>query len=321
MDVCREDGDSCYGQPSTVVRCMGCIEILGLRGEKWDSRELQSFPPCHLTNYPCLARSFIPPRVSLGQLQPIKEAHVITRHFRRRVWSAVTRADCLHHLRVFLEQQKKLRSGMAPESQGRTFFAGPNRNADGLANMEPPPSTLAAQLVETISSSTTAKTSRPDETGELKRLFAAIERVKNQPDLLKTAEQRIEHNHMLIYVYARVVLEGLKWDDPFANQAQLKAEALKAINFLKVTIKETPTVLDHRTDGKSFLFRGRETLWLWLFPKVLKMLGHSQCLALTVPIEAFFQNLLAMTQSGALWADMSAFVTYFQGLVHGKPPL
>ncbi|KAJ4132971.1 serine/threonine-protein kinase M1 [Fusarium falciforme] len=74
----------------------------------------------------------------------------------------------------------------------------------------PPPSTLAAQLVENISAST--KSSRSDENSELKGFFAIIQRVKDDPALLKTPEERVENNHMLLYVYARVVLDGIRAD-------------------------------------------------------------------------------------------------------------
>lgn len=174
-----------------------------------------------------------------------------------------------------------------------------------------PPSTLAAHLVGNIS--TTARSSRPDENAELKRFFETIERIKNDPDSLRTTDERVEHNHLLIYVYACVVLEGLKWDDPFADRDQLKSEASKAMEFLKVTIQETPTVLIYTTDGSAFLHRGREPLWVWLFPKILKMLGHPQCLPLTSSLESFFHFILATaTKSAGLWNLCEPLYGYLQ---------
>ena len=160
----------------------------------------------------------------------------------------------------------------------------------GLTNGGPPPSTLAAQLVEDIAPST--KSSRSDENVELRGLFAKIQRIKDNPELLKTAGERIEHNHMLIYVYARAVLENIKLDDPFLDRANTRAEVLKAINFLRFTIKETPAVLVHHVEPEAFLFRGQEPLWAWLLPQLLRMLGHAQCLDLQDSIEGFLQYLL-----------------------------
>ncbi|OLN85738.1 Protein kinase rad3 [Colletotrichum chlorophyti] len=180
-----------------------------------------------------------------------------------------------------------------------------------LAANAPPPSTLAAQLVENISAST--KSTRSDENTELKRLFAVIEKVKNKPDILRTAEERTEHNHMLIYVYARVVLESIKLDDPFCDRAHLRNEALKAINFLKVTIEETPSVLERTTDGKQFVFRGEEPLWIWVFPKVLRLLGHSRCLDLSTPIIGFLQFVITLVgRSGSMGKLLSSMILYLR---------
>ncbi|KAI1351099.1 phosphatidylinositol 3 [Xylaria sp. FL0043] len=201
---------------------------------------------------------------------------------------------------------------MAPTSHGRTTLNGRETfNNGAMDHTAPPPSTLAAQLVENIS--TSARSSRPDETAELQRLFAAIEKVKNEPGLLASHQDRVEHNHMLIYVYARVVLEGLKWDEPFANPSQLRADALRAINFLKITVNETPEVLLFTPDSGTFLFRGPEPLWIWIFPKVLKLLGNSSCADLVAPIEGFFGEVyMAAARSSNLWSHIPQFLAYLR---------
>ncbi|KAI1427168.1 phosphatidylinositol 3 [Xylaria sp. FL1777] len=201
---------------------------------------------------------------------------------------------------------------MAPTSHGRTMLNGRETFNNGVMDHNaPPPSTLAAQLVENIS--TSARSSRPDETAELRTLFAAIEKVKNEPSLLSSHQDRVEHNHMLIYVYARVVLEGLKWDEPFANTSQLVADAVRAINFLKITVNETPEVLLFTVNNGAFLFRGREPLWIWIFPKILKLLGNSLCADLAVSIKGFFGELyLTAARSNSLWPHLPQFLAYLR---------
>lgn len=180
------------------------------------------------------------------------------------------------------------------------------------ANGGLPPSTLAAQLVGNIA--TTARSSRPDENGELKRLFETIESVKNDPGVLKTPGDHLEHNHMLIYVYACVKLDGLKWDDPFANRDHLQSEASQTVQFLKLTIQEDPAVLFITTDGSKFLHRGQEPLWVWLFPRILKMLGHPLCLPLTLSLESFFLFVLkTISTTGGLWHLCEPLYGYLQG--------
>lgn len=200
---------------------------------------------------------------------------------------------------------------MPPTSHGRPGPPGRESFVNGSTNQgQPPPSTLAAQLVENISAST--RSSRPDETAELGKLIGIIEKVKDQPENLKTQEERISHNHMLIYVYARVTLEGLKWDDPF-DKSHLKSEALRAINFLKVAVNETPEVLLTTSEPDMYLFRGREPLWIWIFPKVLKMLGYSQSIDLTSAIEAFFHVVFSVAcRTTALWSFIPQFLAYLK---------
>ena len=200
---------------------------------------------------------------------------------------------------------------MAYESIGKINGRQQYGTASGPSG--PPPSTLAAQLVENVSSTTT-RSSRPDETSELKRLFDVIERIKNQPDLLQSQSERIEHNHMLIYVCARVSLEGPKWDNPFHDRAELQSEALKAVNFFNVTIEETPAVLRFAAPQGSFLFRGEEPLWLWLFPKVLKLLGPSEFSSAQDAIGEFFQNIFSIaSRDGSLWDLGPPLIQYIQG--------
>lgn len=191
-------------------------------------------------------------------------------------------------------------------------------NVAGLVHeLGPPPSTLAAQLVENISAST--KSSRSDENSELKGLFAVIQRVKDNPQLLKTLDERIEHNHMLIYVYCRVVLDGIKLEDPFLDRNHVRTETMKAVNFLQFTVKETPTVLDYQVKESNFMFRGKEPLWIWLLPQLLRLLGHPQCTDLSECIENLLKYLLlVVAQTGPLWHIAPPLMLYLRTSLTGQ---
>lgn len=209
---------------------------------------------------------------------------------------------------------------MAESFRGSTALpgqAGPGTGGGGGASNCPPPSTLAAQLVENIS--TSAKSSRSDDSNELKALFATIQRVKDNPELLKSHAERVDHNHMLIYVYCRVALEGIKLDDPFVNKAHAHAEALKAINFLRFTIKETPNVLTVSSEGNALLYRGQEPLWIWLLPQLLRFLGHDLFEELDGSIEGFLQYvLLLVSRTDDLWSIIPSIVLYFRTCLAGR---
>lgn len=185
-------------------------------------------------------------------------------------------------------------------------------------NGVPPPSTLAAQLVENISAS--ARTSRSDESSELKGLFATIKNVKDHPESLKTLKQRIEHNHMLIYVYCRVALEAIDLEDPFLDAGRMRTEVLKALNFLRFTIKETPIVLSYK-ESHGVLLRKGEPLWMWLLPRVLRLLCHPKCTELDASIEGFMQYLLLVSvRNGALWDIVEPMARYIRATITGESP-
>ena len=210
---------------------------------------------------------------------------------------------------------------MPPHSHGRVLYGFDDVTNGLAANMAAPPSTLAAQLVQNISVGGSSRSSRPDENQELKSMIADIEKVKNHPELLETAQQRVDHNHLLIYVCVCVVLDSLRWDDPFANVQALHVKVLTNLDFLKVTIKETPVVLRVTADGEGFLLRNKEPLWLWILPKVLQHLGHPRCLDLTPAIAEFCRFLLlTIFQFNSLYPERPTALRYFQGTVSGGCP-
>ena len=184
--------------------------------------------------------------------------------------------------------------------------------------MQPPPSTLAAQLVENISTSTSTKSTKSSENGELKKLFTTIEHIKNNPDLLQTPEDRIAHNHMLIYVYFRAVLDALRPDDPFLDKERMRSEASKAVHFFRLAVIETPQVLICSADEGQFLFRGSEPLWTWAFPKIFRLLGHPQYLELSEPVETLFHSIFkVVSTTGQLVSVIPPLMLYLRELVKG----
>lgn len=193
----------------------------------------------------------------------------------------------------------------------------PDAGPGGGGGAGPPPSTLAAQLVENISAS--SKSARSDDNAELKGLFAVIQRVKDDPELLRTPEQRTEHNHMLVYVYCRVVLDAIRLDDPLLNQPHVRAESLKALNFLRFTINETPAVVCYASASHGLLFRGGEPLWVWLLPQWLRMLGHPKLKELESAIEGFLQYLLlTVARVSRLWQLVGPLGMYYRGCLTGR---
>lgn len=183
---------------------------------------------------------------------------------------------------------------------------------------EAPPSTQAAQLINNIS--TGNKPSRPAERDDLQRLMAEISQAENQPAENGRPEVKIQHAHKLIYVFALTVLERLATDDPFMNIPQIVSQASEALDIFMTTIKECPAVLDYVLQpGEVLRSSGSEPVWIWLFPKVLVLLGRKGCETLTEKFkDFFFISFQVVARSPRLWNLSFSFFSYLKDCVSSR---
>jgi serine/threonine-protein kinase ATR len=181
---------------------------------------------------------------------------------------------------------------------------------EALKPYEPPPSTMAAALINNLS--TTNKPSRQNEQDDLKALWELSTMLSNAEEP-SNVEAKVEHHHKLIYVFARLVLEPLASDDPFLDIQNVVSQASDAIDAFISAIKETPAVLAYIAKSNSFQGRGPEPLWVWLFPRMLVLLGRRRCDALTEKIkDIFFVSFQAVSRSPKLWDLPSLFFCYLK---------
>ncbi|TVY82181.1 Protein kinase rad3 [Lachnellula suecica] len=197
---------------------------------------------------------------------------------------------------------------MAPIS--RAVMNG-NTNGDS-GGFEAPPSTMAAQLISTLS--TTNKPSKEPEQDDLKRLMTEVSELENSSNELANINIKLQHKHKLIYVFARAVLERLSNDDPFMNTPQLVNQASEALDIFTAAIAETPAVLGYVLSPQETLqTRGQEPLWMWLFPRVLTLLGRRECDTLTKKFKSFFfASFQAVARSPQIWGLSSIFFSYLK---------
>ncbi|RDW66710.1 hypothetical protein BP5796_09459 [Coleophoma crateriformis] len=186
------------------------------------------------------------------------------------------------------------------------------RSHDGENGEAPelPPSTLAAALINNISNN---KPTRKTEQDDLQRLMLEISSLGIDADRLE-GDAKLEHQHKLIYVFARAVLERLTKDDPFMNVPQLVLQACEALDVFMSTIKETPEVLNYTlAPDSSIQSRGQEPLWIWLFPRILALLCRKQCEVLMEKIKDFFYvSFQVVSRSPKLWALHTQFFSYLK---------
>ncbi|TGO14465.1 hypothetical protein BTUL_0052g00020 [Botrytis tulipae] len=179
---------------------------------------------------------------------------------------------------------------------------------------EAPPSTMAAQLINNLS---TKKQSRQVEHDDLQLLMTEVSCRENDTSDFTDPEAMLEHKHKLLYVVAKVVLEKLNKDDPFMNVQNVTNQACEALDVFTSTVKDVPNILYHVSiPDRPLKSRGLEPFWIWLFPRVLACLGRQDSRKLTAKIEAFFSTSFEVVgRSPRLWDLSSSFFIYLKDSV------
>ncbi|KAH8588648.1 protein kinase-like protein rad3 [Bisporella sp. PMI_857] len=187
-----------------------------------------------------------------------------------------------------------------------------NGHSAEMADFEPPQSTMAAQLINNLSTAT--KPSRQRDHDELKLLMAEVSDTENSGAEFENDEARLEHREKLLYLLTRTVLEKLTSDDPFMDITKLVMQASDALDVFITIIKESPAVLAHSLGRSTILQnRGHEPLWLWLFPRVLALLGRKNCDGIIEKIKEFFYVAFqTVARSPRLWNLTSLFFGYMK---------
>lgn len=175
-----------------------------------------------------------------------------------------------------------------------------------------PPSTSAVQLINNLS--TVTKPIRQTEQDDLQKLMSEVSGVENGVAEFKDFESKLDHQHKLIYVFTLAVLERLSNDDPFLDVDQLVLQATEAIEIFISIIKETPTILYYVVKQDSRLLkRGPEPFWIWLFPRVLALLGRKRCDPLVDKIGGFFVCCFeAASRMPKFWKLTSSMFCYLK---------
>ncbi|EKD14277.1 phosphatidylinositol 3 [Drepanopeziza brunnea f. sp. 'multigermtubi' MB_m1] len=212
---------------------------------------------------------------------------------------------------------------MAPITRNGSYRPNGYTNVD-MAGFNPPPSTMAAQLINDLST-TGNQPSRQVDAGSLEILMSqvanaeteAAQRLEEDPEFVEDLDKKLERKHKLIYVFSRALLDRIASDDPFKNVTQLVKQTEEALDLFLVTLRESPEVLDYTLPaGEQFLGRGQEPLWKWLFPRLLALLGRKGCERLTKKINNIF--LLSYRESARIprmWGLSSTLFRYLKECV------
>jgi serine/threonine-protein kinase ATR len=186
-----------------------------------------------------------------------------------------------------------------------------------VGDYAPPPATLAAQLVNNLTNG--RKPSFREEQDDFKLIVAEVSNFDKIKDDNTTLEEITEYNHKLVYVVSKATLEVLINDDPFANQARLIEQASQGLEVLIASIQETPSILEAVAAPDSTLRTGRDIpLWLWLFPRLLTLVGRDRCEALQDRLNLFFKSAFTVSKSPRLSNLASHFFYYLRHCADGQ---
>lgn len=185
-------------------------------------------------------------------------------------------------------------------------------------SFEPPPSTLAAQLVNNLSNA--RKRPLQDSEDNFALLTSEVSNFDKNRDDHTTSEEITEHNHRTVYVITRACLDPAHSgeSDPFANKEKVLEVAGQGLDVLLGAIKETPVILVKIAELNGLVRTGRGIpLWVWLWPRLLRLLGKEGCERLWQKIREFFETAfeLARKSQVELWGLEQQFSSYLRHCV------
>lgn len=181
-----------------------------------------------------------------------------------------------------------------------------NGIANGHFNGLPPPSTIAAQIVHNASNAHTRQDDNAKVSfGELVKEFLQHPNT-DEPDLQLVA---------LISVISEAGLEALFKDEPFAHDQQ-RQQGSDSIDALKIILQEKPHLLLSAKDGEEDE-TPRPPLFLWLYPKLLRLITHPSLQFAHEPVQELLQlKLQVLLRKSALWCQVRTVSQLYKTCIH-----
>ena len=154
--------------------------------------------------------------------------------------------------------------------RGRTSGWAHTASNDHSSNRDLPSSSIAAQIVDNLTSSTRRRTPRHE--AALWELTSEILKNDLQGDASNANfDESIEVNHSLIYVIFRAGLQTLDSNNPFDPQDHDCTQGLQSLSVIDLTIRRCPVVL-YVHCGHEVRNRPSGPLFLWLIPQLINLL-------------------------------------------------
>lgn len=168
---------------------------------------------------------------------------------------------------------------------------------NGNTNGNPPPSTIAAQIVHNAATIKSRQDAAAKVTfGELLKEFLQHPST-DEPDVQLVA---------FICVVAEAGLDGLSKDDPFAQNEQ-REQGVRSIAAIMYLLKQKPYLLFSTKDGED---NGtpRPPIILWLFPKLLGLLTRPTLRSLHTHVQDMLTFCLDILASSTVFSRQAAAI-------------
>jgi serine/threonine-protein kinase ATR len=174
-----------------------------------------------------------------------------------------------------------------------------------LPLVNPPPSTIAAQIVNNATNGQGRQ-----ETGS-KIPFPELLREFLRNPIIDDLDPQL--NVQFISTIAEAGLDALHQDNPFSVD-QPKDLAIDSIRAISISIWRIPQLLlsSRSTDNES----PEPPVFLWLFPKLISLLNPLKFEALQEPLQDLLSTCLkTLSQTSSLWAKEASFTQLYRSSV------
>lgn len=207
----------------------------------------------------------------------------------------------------------QVNNNMARKGGCSTQRSAPSVVTNGYINDNPPPSTIAAQIVRNAS-----RTNVRQDLATKVSFGVLVKEFLQHPNTDDSGDPQLV---ALICVIAEAGLEALFKDDPFAqDQHKQQEQGIDSIAALTKILEQKPHLLlsVNESDGQA---NGSPPppLFVWLFPKLLGLLTHATLQPLHEPAQGLLSlclNVLARTS--VFWRHAAALRRFYKAGIQGK---
>lgn len=202
--------------------------------------------------------------------------------------------------------------GVGRIGSGRPVFSELQHNGD------PPPSTLAAQLVNHFTDGKKYSKNQDQET--FRQLLREVLGAENEHGLqAQTHDTDNDVNCKLVYVIVKAGLETLATGDPFSGQAERSRQAIDSLVAVEYTLRKNPEILFIPTPSHKSLSNPNGPLFLWLIPKLLNVAGQLQDERSGDPVLKLLRTIVSLERKIHIkGVRIYSIVRYVKGCIKGQ---